>query len=259
MGITGKTIVFTGKISQPRHIFQAMVESHGGIASSDISSKTDYLVVGEKPGSKLIRASMLGIKTISEQEFLKLLEEVKEQETPLSSEELKELDKHLVERTCFFCKRVTKQFDTCLDYDTCFMCETKEIPKCPNCGYDNPTFITDFKLYHCINCWKWFKAPYSWNAHKSKHGIHFWYKISKKKNGDKIEECTCGAVYITHPNGKWEKHEPSYIIEQGKKEAHEYSVEEEQRIHREKQEKKERLQEFFNSLTPSQQYLLEND
>lgn len=81
MGIQGKVVVFTGKISKPRHEFQQMVEEHGGIAGSDVTSKTDYLVVGEKPGSKLFRAASLGIKTISEDEFLKLLEE-DEQATP---------------------------------------------------------------------------------------------------------------------------------------------------------------------------------
>ena len=73
MSIEGKTIVFTGKISQPRHAFQAMVEDHGGIAGGDITKSTDYLVVGEKPGSKLVRATMLGIPTITEDQFLKLL------------------------------------------------------------------------------------------------------------------------------------------------------------------------------------------
>ena len=76
MSIQGKTIVFTGKISQPRHEFQRMVEEHGGIAGGDVSKSTDYLVVGEKPGSKLFKAASLGIQTISEDEFLKLLEEI---------------------------------------------------------------------------------------------------------------------------------------------------------------------------------------
>lgn len=75
MSIQGKTIVFTGKISKPRHEFQRMVEQHGGIAGSDVSKGTDYLVVGEKPGSKLFRAGMLGIQTLSEEEFMKLLED----------------------------------------------------------------------------------------------------------------------------------------------------------------------------------------
>jgi len=75
MGIQGKVIVFTGKISKPRHEFQRLVEEHGGVAGSDVSSNTNYLVVGEKPGSKLFRANMLNIPTITEEEFLKLLEE----------------------------------------------------------------------------------------------------------------------------------------------------------------------------------------
>ena len=87
MSIQGKTVVFTGKISQPRHIFQKMVEEHGGIAGSDVSSHTDYLVVGEKPGSKLFRAASLGVKTISEADFLKLLEKDSEEEFRALSEE----------------------------------------------------------------------------------------------------------------------------------------------------------------------------
>jgi len=73
MSIKGKVIVFTGKISKPRHEFQRMVEGAGGIAGSDVSRSTDYLVVGEKPGSKLFRATSLGIPSISEADFLELL------------------------------------------------------------------------------------------------------------------------------------------------------------------------------------------
>lgn len=87
MSIQGKTIVFTGKISQPRHAFQAMVEEHGGIAGGDVTKNTDYLVVGEKPGSKLVRATMLGIPAISEEAFLKLLEEPIEDKLPLTKED----------------------------------------------------------------------------------------------------------------------------------------------------------------------------
>lgn len=90
MGIQGKTIVFTGKISKPRHEFQRMVEEYGGIAGSDVSSNTDYLVVGEKPGSKLFRAASLDILTISEEEFMKLLVE----DEPAIPQPKKEIHKH---------------------------------------------------------------------------------------------------------------------------------------------------------------------
>ena len=81
MSIQGKVIVFTGKISKPRHEFQALVEEHGGINGGGVTSKTDYLVVGEKPGSKLFVATSLGVPTISEAKFLEILEEP-EQATP---------------------------------------------------------------------------------------------------------------------------------------------------------------------------------
>jgi len=83
MSIQDKTIVFTGKISKPRHEFQRLVEEHGGINGSDVTHSTDYLVVGEKPGSKLFRAVSQGVPTISEEQFFELLKEP-EQATPKS-------------------------------------------------------------------------------------------------------------------------------------------------------------------------------
>jgi hypothetical protein len=260
MSIQGKTVVFTGKISKPRHEFQKLVEENGGIAGSDVTSKTDYLVVGEKPGSKLIRAQLLNIRIISEEEFLKLIEEPsEEQETPLSAGERAELDKHLVNKTCFFCKRVTKQFDTWIDTDTCFMCETGECPKCPKCGNDEPTWIDNLKMYYCISCSNWFKAPYSWNAYKNNHH-HYWFRKTEEEEKT-IEECFCGAILITHSDGRWEKHEPSHIIEQAKKEAHEYAVEEEKACYKRREEEKRKEAEtfkFIESLSPSQIELIKD-
>jgi DNA ligase (NAD+) len=45
----------------------------GGKASGSISKTTDFLVVGENPGSKLAKAEALGIKIISEQELMKMI------------------------------------------------------------------------------------------------------------------------------------------------------------------------------------------
>ena len=258
MSIQGKTIVFTGKISQPRHIFQKLVEDNGGVAGSDVTSKTDYLVVGEKPGSKLMRATTLGIPTISEEEFLKLLQTEEVEETPLSFAELQELDSHMEERACSFCNRTYRQFDTVPNYNTCPICEVGDIPKCPNCGYGNSQFITNFGLYHCCNCWQWFKAPYSWNSQKVSH-IHIWFKETKEED-KAIKECFCGTTLITYPDGHWEKHEPSHIIDQARKEAHEYAVGEERAWHllsEEEEEKKIEAFRFIKSLTPSQIELIE--
>ena len=49
------------------------MRSLGGSAGSSVTKKTDYLVVGEDPGSKLQKAQQYGTKTLSEEEFLALL------------------------------------------------------------------------------------------------------------------------------------------------------------------------------------------
>jgi len=172
MSLKGKIVVFTGKISKPRHEFQRMVEEHGGIAGSDVSSNTDYLVVGEKPGSKLFRATSLNIKTISEEDFMKLLED-----EPIQVESSKE-------------------------------------------------------------------------AHK-----HFWFRETKKENGDIVKDCLCGAVLINHPNGKWEKHESREVVEQAKKIAHQHAVEENKLFYQRQEEarrKEKEIIDFIESLTPEQ-------
>jgi DNA ligase (NAD+) len=69
--LTGQTFVFTGKLEQmSREQATQQIESLGGTVTSSVSPATDYVVVGESPGSKLSRAQKLGIKTISEQELL---------------------------------------------------------------------------------------------------------------------------------------------------------------------------------------------
>jgi DNA ligase (NAD+) len=45
----------------------------GGKVTSAISNKTDYIVAGNKPGSKLDKAKVLGIKIINEKEFIEML------------------------------------------------------------------------------------------------------------------------------------------------------------------------------------------
>ena len=67
----GKTVVFTGKLSKmERNEAQALMESLGAIVSSNVSPKTDFLVVGEKPGSKYKKALELGVKILTEKEWL---------------------------------------------------------------------------------------------------------------------------------------------------------------------------------------------
>lgn len=73
-GVTGKTFVFTGTLSQfTRDEAQALVEKYGGKSASSVSKKTDYVVVGENAGSKAETARRLGLKILSETEFLELI------------------------------------------------------------------------------------------------------------------------------------------------------------------------------------------
>ncbi|MHC1582231.1 MAG: NAD-dependent DNA ligase LigA [Candidatus Syntropharchaeia archaeon] len=71
--LKGKIFVFTGKISMPRDEAKRIVESLGGRVTSSVSKKTDYVVVGENPGSKLEDARRLGIKILSEEEFRRMV------------------------------------------------------------------------------------------------------------------------------------------------------------------------------------------
>ena len=68
---SGKTVVFTGTLeSMTRAEAKHSVESAGGKVASSVSAKTDYLVVGGKPGSKAKKAAELGVKVLLEPEFL---------------------------------------------------------------------------------------------------------------------------------------------------------------------------------------------
>jgi len=73
----GKTFVVTGKLEKyTRDEIHALVEQHGGKAASRVSQSTDYLVAGEKAGSKLAKAEQLGVTVLGEDEFGELLENV---------------------------------------------------------------------------------------------------------------------------------------------------------------------------------------
>lgn len=67
--LSGKIVVFTGKLSRERKEMQAEAESLGIKVSSSVSKNTDFLVVGEKPESKYKKAVELGIKILTEEEF----------------------------------------------------------------------------------------------------------------------------------------------------------------------------------------------
>ena len=68
-GFTDKTFVITGTLSMGRDEFRNKIESLGGKVSESVSKKTDFLVLGENPGSKYDKAKTLGIKIISEDEL----------------------------------------------------------------------------------------------------------------------------------------------------------------------------------------------
>ncbi len=71
----GKKFVLTGTISVPREVMTKRIEALGGISSSSVSKKTDFVLAGVEAGSKLDRAKSLGIKVFSEEEILPLLQE----------------------------------------------------------------------------------------------------------------------------------------------------------------------------------------
>ena len=75
--LKGKNILFTGALQHMTRIqAQALVERLGGTSCSSLTKNTDYLVVGERPGSKLVRAALLGIPNLTEEDFLKMTKEV---------------------------------------------------------------------------------------------------------------------------------------------------------------------------------------
>ncbi|WP_134390252.1 NAD-dependent DNA ligase LigA [Methylacidiphilum sp. Yel] len=73
--LNGKTFVITGTLSEPRESIIEKINSKGGRVNNTVSRKTNYLVVGANPGSKLHEAKKLGIPIISEQELFNLLKE----------------------------------------------------------------------------------------------------------------------------------------------------------------------------------------
>ena len=66
---SGKTVVLTGAMSKPRSEIKEMLENLGAHVTNSVSKKTDFVIVGEDPGSKYDKAKKLGVKIISEQEM----------------------------------------------------------------------------------------------------------------------------------------------------------------------------------------------
>lgn len=72
--LKGKTFVLTGTLStMSRDDAKGMIRDNGGKVVESVSKKTDFVVAGENPGSKLDNAQDLGVKVLNEQEFATLL------------------------------------------------------------------------------------------------------------------------------------------------------------------------------------------
>ena len=68
---SGKTFVITGTLpTMSREEAKAMIEANGGKTTGSVSKKTDYLLAGEKAGSKLTKAESLGVPILDEKAFL---------------------------------------------------------------------------------------------------------------------------------------------------------------------------------------------
>jgi DNA ligase (NAD+) len=72
--LTGRTLVITGGLeSMSRSEAEKVAEDAGAKIASSVSKKTDFVVVGENPGSKYEKALQLGVETVDEKQFLKRL------------------------------------------------------------------------------------------------------------------------------------------------------------------------------------------
>jgi len=69
-----KKLVFTGDMSRSRCEMMEMAIHYGATIATSVSKKTDMIILGSEPGkSKIAKAQELGIKTVSEEEFLNLV------------------------------------------------------------------------------------------------------------------------------------------------------------------------------------------
>jgi len=74
--LVGQTFVLTGSLSRPRRELKEELEGLGAAVLASVSSKTDYLVAGKNPGSKLTKARELGVEVLDEAGLIRLLESV---------------------------------------------------------------------------------------------------------------------------------------------------------------------------------------
>jgi len=72
--LAGKTVVITGTLAAPRTQWKERLERAGATVTGAVSAKTDYLLVGTSPGSKLDAARKHGVEILEEAAMHKLLE-----------------------------------------------------------------------------------------------------------------------------------------------------------------------------------------
>jgi len=71
--LSGKTVVITGTLAEPRSDWKARLEAAGAKVSGSVSKKTDFLLAGENAGSKLEKARELGVRVIDERQAARLV------------------------------------------------------------------------------------------------------------------------------------------------------------------------------------------
>jgi DNA ligase (NAD+) len=71
--LAGKRVVITGTLERPRSFYVEQLEAAGGTFTSSVSKNTDYVLAGEEAGSKLERATELGVPVLDEAGFEELL------------------------------------------------------------------------------------------------------------------------------------------------------------------------------------------
>jgi len=71
----GKIVVLTGTMKEPRGEIKELLENLGAHVTNSVSKKTDYVIVGVDPGSKLEKAKKLGVKILEEDEMWKMIGE----------------------------------------------------------------------------------------------------------------------------------------------------------------------------------------
>ena len=71
--LSGKTVVITGTLSDSRDVFKQRLVAAGAKVTGSVSAKTDFLLAGDKAGSKMTKAEKLGVQVIDEATMINML------------------------------------------------------------------------------------------------------------------------------------------------------------------------------------------